>query len=54
MGASQYGHLELVRTLLAYSADINAKDDSGETTLSLASSSGYQDIVRLLKEAGAR
>jgi ankyrin repeat protein len=60
MYASWHGHLEVVRELLTSAhlwdigVDVNSKDDRGETALSYASRFGYQDIVRLLKEAGAR
>lgn len=42
-----------VRYLLNKGADVNAKDESGETALMKASFYGYADIVRILLEKGA-
>jgi len=51
--ASQFGHLEIVRTLLDSGVEIDAKDGSIETALSRACSAGYEDIVELLLGRGA-
>ena len=51
--ASRYGYTEVVRELLAAKADVNIKSDGGVTALKEASK-GYDDIVKLLKEAGAK
>ena len=44
---------EIVRLLLAASADVNVKDDSGSITLMFAAFNNYLEIVRLLLAAGA-
>ena len=51
--AAWYGHLEVVRTLLGHSADLNAVDRDNVTPLHKASQSGHFDIVRLLIQTGA-
>jgi len=48
MKASQNGHIEVVRELIERGADINAKDDYGETALDWARWNDHQDIVALL------
>jgi uncharacterized protein len=53
MAASQSGHAEVVRALLAAGADVNAKKDYGLTALMLASVKNHSDVVRLLLAAGA-
>ena len=53
MLASQYGHIEIVRALLAAGANVNLQDNIGKTALYYASSEGHIDIVRLLLEYGA-
>jgi ankyrin repeat protein len=53
MLGSQYGHLEVVRALLGAKADVNAKMDNGQTALMMASQGGHQEVVELLKSAGA-
>ena len=45
-------HLEVVKYLIAKGANVNAEDISGETILMMAS--GNKEIVKLLKEAGAK
>ena len=47
-------NIEAVKTLLDKGADINAKDNDGSTALKLASEKGYTDIIKLLKQAGAK
>ncbi|KAJ0412246.1 hypothetical protein ATCC90586_006632 [Pythium insidiosum] len=51
--AASRGHLDVVRLLLDYGADIHAKDSIGATALYKAASSGCIDVVRLLIERGA-
>jgi ankyrin repeat protein len=46
--ATEEGHKEVVRLLLANGADINVKDKNGETALMLASYYGRKEIVKLL------
>jgi serine/threonine-protein phosphatase 6 regulatory ankyrin repeat subunit B len=52
--ASQNGHKEIVKTLLAKGADVNAKMNDGATALILASKKGYKEIKELLVGAGAK
>jgi ankyrin repeat protein len=40
--------------LLAHGADVNAKNNNGDTALSLASQNGHEDIEELLLKAGAK
>ena len=51
MDASWKGHIEIVKLLLAAGADVNVQDYTGLTALNHAR--GREDIIRLLKEAGA-
>jgi hypothetical protein len=53
MSASENGKLEVVRALLAASANINARRSDGSTALMLASQNGRQEIVRALLAAKA-
>jgi ankyrin repeat protein len=39
-----------VQLLLEHKASVDAKDDNGETALSLAAAKGYESVVRLLLE----
>ena len=52
MTASQNGHLDVVRALIAKGADVNAKND-GLTALLLASQAGHDDVVQALLDGGA-
>ena len=60
MVASQYGHIDVVRALIAAKADVNAQNADGETALRMASNSKsstsnvYQEIATLLKQAGGQ
>jgi predicted LPLAT superfamily acyltransferase len=45
---------EVVRMLIEAKADVNAMDFYGRTALKWATSSGHTEIVRMLKEAGAK
>ena len=51
--ASQNGHLDVVRELLARGANIEAADNDGVTPLIIASLFGCVDVVRALLAAGA-
>jgi len=52
MMASESGHLEIVRALLAAGADVNTHVN-GETALILASLTGHLEVVRALLDAKA-
>ncbi|MFQ5488688.1 MAG: ankyrin repeat domain-containing protein [Gammaproteobacteria bacterium] len=59
MYAAQYGALQganptMVRSLLAHGADPTLVRNNGDTALTIASRNGYQAIVDLLRQAGAR
>jgi ankyrin repeat protein len=51
--ATKQGDLEKVRSLLEEGADINAKDQHGQTALMNAAHAGQVELVRLLIENGA-
>ncbi len=51
--ASHYGHMEVVQLLLAYGADVNAKDARNATPMHEAVYSGQTEIAELLIEHGA-
>lgn len=50
----QPDRLAVVALLIEYGVDLEAKDEAGETPLSLAVGSGAVELVRLLLESGAR
>lgn len=51
--ASRLGHTEVVKALLEHGANPHAKSSSGITSLMRAKEKNYDEIVRLLKDAGA-
>ena len=51
--AARMGIVDLVRVLLAARADVHARMASGETALSEAVRGGHDDVVALLRAAGA-
>lgn len=51
--AAKNGHLEVVELLLAYGANINARNSTGRTPLILATNARHVDIAKRLVEAGA-
>jgi ankyrin repeat protein len=53
MIASKYGHIEIIRLLIQYGADIDAQNHQGQTSLMLASKYGHKECVQLLLEKGA-
>lgn len=53
MNAARNGHLEVLKLLLDYSAEINAQDDKGNTALHYATSEGFSRIVKTLVSEGA-
>ncbi len=50
--AAENGHLEVLELLVARGADVNARLDTGETPLALAS--GHPEVVTYLRSVGAR
>ena len=54
MVAIIYRHKEIVSMLLEKGADVHAKDNDGTTALMEASKIGLTDIVRMLKQNGAK
>jgi ankyrin repeat protein len=51
--ASSKGLVQIVEILLEKGADVNAKDQDGDTALIRASGEGHIDVVKLLLEQGA-
>lgn len=51
--ASRLGHVEAVRLLIQYGADLDAQDEDGESCLIIASKNGHVECVKLLI-AGAK
>ena len=53
MLASKYGHLEIVKTLLAANAVVNQADNIGHTPLFEALSNSHSEVAAVLLAAGA-
>ena len=51
--AADRGNLQAVRNLISAGADVNAKDEDGETALMIAADDGHTAIVQALIAAGA-
>ncbi|MBI5316486.1 MAG: ankyrin repeat domain-containing protein [Nitrospirae bacterium] len=51
--ACQFGHPDVVQALLYAGVDLSQKDQDGETPLTIAKRKNHQEIVQLLKNAGA-
>ena len=47
--AADYGHKEIVEFLVHHGCDINAKDNDGDTALSMATKKGHDEIVKFLR-----
>ena len=54
MWASVNGHLDVVRYLICNGADVNIKNNNGETALDLAEKNGCEEVAEFLRIAGAR
>jgi ankyrin repeat protein len=50
---AENGHSTIVRCILEFGADIDARDASGSTALHLAVDQGHEDVVKVLLEEGA-
>ena len=48
MFAAAFGHKNAVRLLLQNNADVNARNDAGQTALMIAVENGHVEVVRLL------
>jgi uncharacterized protein len=51
---SEDAPVEKVRTLVEHGAEVNAKTADGTTALEFASRQGDQDVIKLLRQAGAK
>ncbi|KAJ9444016.1 Leucine-rich repeat serine/threonine-protein kinase 1 [Diplonema papillatum] len=51
--ASENGHSEVVKELIAAGAKVDVQDNDGDTALYLARSSGHSEVVTQLIAAGA-
>ncbi len=52
--ASEPKHCEVVKVFIAAGVDMNVKADLGNTALVCASKNGHEEVVKILKEAGAK
>jgi len=52
--AAYEGHTDTVKALLEQGVDVNAKDNDGITALFGAKTMGHEEIIRMLKKAGAK
>ena len=50
--AARLGHVDIVKTLLAHGAEVNAEDDYGQTALYFAKKNNRARIVAILEAAG--
>jgi len=51
--AADEGHVNIVRVLIAWRSNVNARDNDGKTALIVAAARGHADIVQLLLQHGA-
>tara|TARA_B100000683_G_C12489222_1_gene554062 strand:+ start:1385 stop:1666 length:282 start_codon:yes stop_codon:yes gene_type:complete len=54
INAAEKGHTVCVWVLLALGVSVNRADIKGKTALMLAAENGYQDVVSMLLNEGAR
>ena len=54
LGGGDEAHTDVVRLLIEAGADVNLADGQGMTPLAHARANGYDDMVTLLRAAGAR
>lgn len=54
LDAASRGDLELVKTLLRKGADVNSKDEDGDTALSLAKTRRHDAVAQYLRAQGAK
>ena len=54
MIASDKGHLDMVKLLFRHGAPLNARDEKGFTALMWAEKRHHHNVVKFLKENGAR
>lgn len=52
--ASRHDYVEFVKLFLKHKANVNAVDEEGRTVLHYATEEGNDEVIRLLKECGAR
>jgi ankyrin repeat protein len=52
--ASYDGALEVVRLLLEYGADVEVKNNDGQTALQYAAERGHDEVLELLREHEAK
>ena len=52
--AAEAGHLEVVRVLLEFGADLSIKNNKGETPLDMARENKHSDVVEVLQQATSR
>jgi ankyrin repeat protein len=50
----EFNRVEVVRVLLEHGANVDAEDSEGRTPFQIASAKGYDEIMKLLSEHGAK
>ena len=53
LGGGDANHVQVVRQLVEAGADVNLADNQGVTPLAHAEQSGYDELVEILRDAGA-